>query len=194
MDASNEVKVIVDKLIAGTATDADIDALRQTHMSGEQITLQVGKSVVNIGRGQDIYIGDRIYQELTDEAIRTIIQTIRDELGATPAPVGIPQNLPRSGVVEFVGREQVLQTLHQQLQQSDWGAVVAIVGMGGIGKTELALQYALTYMQAYPGGLCWLQATGGDLGTQIVSFARVQLRLKPLDNLELLEQVAFCWR
>jgi hypothetical protein len=35
----------------------------------------------------------------------------------TAKRAGTPQNLPRSGVVEFVGRDQKLIDLHKQLQQ-----------------------------------------------------------------------------
>jgi len=66
----------------------------------------------------------------------------------TPKPTGIPHNLPRSGA-QFVGREKEIETLHQQLQQSDRIAISAIAGMGGIGKTELALQYALIHLIGY---------------------------------------------
>ena len=113
-----------------------------------------------------------------------------------------PGTLPRSGVVEFVGREDELKLLHQQLQQTKLVAISAIAGMGGIGKTELALQYAQDYLQqgTYPGGVCWLLAREEketqtvNIGTQIVAYAVVYLGLRIPDGLELTDQVKFCWR
>ncbi len=68
--------------------------------------------------------------------------------------------------------------------------------MGGVGKTELALQYAQYHYQqnTYPGGVCWLQTRNSDVGTQIVNFARVQLQLNLPDDLKLPDQVSYCWR
>ncbi|WP_204153770.1 tetratricopeptide repeat protein [Leptolyngbya sp. CCY15150] len=109
--------------------------------------------------------------------------------------VGIPHNLPYSGVAQFVGRDDDLESLHQQLQSSATVVISAVAGMGGIGKTELALQYAYQQLEAnaYPGGICWLEARQ-DVGLQIVSFARANLGLVMPDGLDLAEQVAFCWQ
>ncbi|MBE9052531.1 tetratricopeptide repeat protein [Nostocales cyanobacterium LEGE 11386] len=99
-----------------------------------------------------------------------------------------------SGVVKFVGRENELQNLHQLLQENNQLAIAAILGMGGLGKTELALQYAMTQRENYKGGLCWLQAKAEDFGVQVVRFARTQLDLKPPEEFDLPEQVQYCWR
>ncbi|MFN6539092.1 MAG: tetratricopeptide repeat protein [Nostoc sp. EkiNYC01] len=102
--------------------------------------------------------------------------------------------MPLSGVEKFVGREEELQNLHQLLQDNKQVAIAAIAGMGGIGKTELALQYAIQRRETYNGGLCWLLAKTGDVGIQVVQFARTQLDLNPPEDFDLLAQVQYCWR
>ncbi|WP_335144722.1 tetratricopeptide repeat protein [Nostoc sp.] len=96
--------------------------------------------------------------------------------------------------MEFVGREEELQNLHQLLQDNKQVAIAAIAGMGGVGKTELALQYAIKRREIYNGGLCWLLAKTGDVGIQVVQFARTQLDLKPPEDFDILAQVQYCWR
>jgi tetratricopeptide (TPR) repeat protein len=97
-------------------------------------------------------------------------------------------------VVEFVGREEELQNLHQLLQDNKQVAIAAIAGMSGVGKTELALQYAIQHRETYNGGLCWLLAKTGDVGIQVVQFARTQLDLKPPEDFDIVAQVQYCWR
>jgi hypothetical protein len=71
--------------------------------------------------------------------------------------------------------------------------------MGGVGKTELATQYASTHEADYPGGICWLNARDTNLAAEILQFAQLYMNLevpqelgaRPL-NLE--EQVAWCWQ
>jgi tetratricopeptide (TPR) repeat protein len=85
--------------------------------------------------------------------------------------------------------------VHEQLQQNKPVAISAIAGMGGIGKTELALQYALKNLNenTYLGGECWLRAQQ-DVETQIVDFAITKLGLKIPEELKLPQQVAWCWQ
>ncbi|HEY9710030.1 MAG TPA: NB-ARC domain-containing protein, partial [Oculatellaceae cyanobacterium] len=111
------------------------------------------------------------------------------------SPATCYENIPLSGAVKFVGREESLYQLHQLLQENDQVAIAAIAGMGGVGKTELAIQYAKAYIDNYPGGVCWLFAKAGDVGTQIVAFARKYFPDFTIpDGLTLKDQVEFCWQ
>ncbi|MBD2298604.1 tetratricopeptide repeat protein [Nostoc sp. FACHB-190] len=94
-------------------------------------------------------------------------------------------------MVEFVGRERELQNLHRFLRDNQQVAIAAILGMGGVGKTELALQYANSHRVTYQGGICWLSASQ-DVGVQLVDFARNKLLLNIPDDLDLAARVQFC--
>ena len=113
----------------------------------------------------------------------------------TQRTVRTPQNLPRSGAVKFVGREQKLKELHEQLQRNERIAITAISGMGGIGKTELAFQYAIAQFQLgnYPGGICWLRARDQEIATQVIRFAQENLDLTP-PELAIDGQIRYCWQ
>ena len=65
--------------------------------------------------------------------------------------------------------------------------------MGGIGKTELALQYGLRFREQYPGGLCWLSCRGADVGLQLLSFGSNTLGLSIPEQGEMADQLAVCW-
>lgn len=88
-------------------------------------------------------------------------------------PTGIPNNSP-SGTGKFIGRTEALKDLHAQLKSHPNG-IFSIVGMGGIGKSELAIQYSGCYQEIYLGGICWLNARTGDLLTQLIQYSQFYL-------------------
>lgn len=117
------------------------------------------------------------------------------------------ENIPPSGAVQLFGREQELEGLHQLLppptplikgaEQQNMLTIAAIVGMGGVGKTELAIQYAWHHLQGLgdgAGGVCWVDARDGDVGIQLVNFARSLLNLNPPEDWDLPTQLKYCWR
>ncbi len=130
----------------------------------------------------------------TEEAELARLKAQLTALEAESSPVRAPHNLPYRGAIYFVGRDEELERLHAQLQAAGPIAITAIAGMGGIGKTELALQYAQKQCRegSYPGGLVWIRARE-DVGAQIISFVRSGLELTPPDDLELAEKVRWGW-
>ena len=102
--------------------------------------------------------------------------------------------MPLSGVAEFIGRDRDLDQIHQLFQDGNPAQISAISGMGGIGKSELALQYAYRHVRStYPGGVVWLKARE-DIGLQILSWARLYADLVPPEDYEIAKQIQWCWR
>ena len=65
----------------------------------------------------------------------------------------------------FVGRQAYLERLHQDLQSSKPTAVTqAFTGLGGIGKTQLVLEYSYRYAQEYDV-LWWIRSEKQDTRT-----------------------------
>jgi tetratricopeptide (TPR) repeat protein len=95
-----------------------------------------------------------------------------------------------------VERDDVLTQLHDQLQQNDRVAISTLTGMGGIGKSELALQYGWQEWEkeTYRGGICWLNVADSDPGLGILSFAQIHLGLTLPEEGELVERVRFVWQ
>jgi tetratricopeptide (TPR) repeat protein len=67
------------------------------------------------------------------------------------APGNLPAPNPR-----FVGREKEMAMIHAATALGKLGVVTAVHGVGGLGKTAIAFQYAYAYANFYPGGRWYL--------------------------------------
>ena len=93
----------------------------------------------------------------------------------------------------FVGREDQLAQLHQQLQDHRTTGITGLTGMGGIGKTQLAVEYVYRAREQnhYPDGIFWLNAARplrGEFATlgQTLQTRQAQAEQPPLDLAETL--------
>ncbi len=59
---------------------------------------------------------------------------------------------------DFVGREEDLKQLYRKLEGDlrVQGVPVGITGMGGIGKTQLVIEYVYRHVALYPDGVLWI--------------------------------------
>ncbi len=89
-------------------------------------------------------------------AARLPVDTIPD-----PAPLPPDSRMPLHRNPLFVGRDADLHALVQAFTADETAAtrhakLVAVTGLGGIGKTQLAAEFVHRYGQYFPGGVFWL--------------------------------------
>ena len=97
-------------------------------------------------------------QALESDDVRTRIDDLKRSLHTRLSRLGriaeaagnLPAHNPR-----FVGRETEMSRLHEAAGLGQLGVISAVHGIGGLGKTALAIQYAYAYADFYPGGR-WL--------------------------------------
>jgi transcriptional regulator with XRE-family HTH domain len=86
--------------------------------------------------------------------------------GQAPQLPQIIDNLPFKQNPFFTGRETELEQLREQLQVTGTAAItqpISISGLGGIGKTELALEYAHRYYPDVYRTVLWVDAANEDM-------------------------------
>jgi transcriptional regulator with XRE-family HTH domain len=87
--------------------------------------------------------------------------------GARPRVWNIPARNPG-----FTGRDDLLAEVREQLLAGDKAVVQALHGMGGVGKTQLAAEYAHRFAGSYDLAW-WINAEqGGLIGDQVAALGR----------------------
>ena len=103
------------------------------------------------------------------------IEKIRQELTVLvehgERVLGSRSTVPRPSKY-FVGRSVDLKELRDRLLDTRVGSLVAAQGLGGMGKSALAFEYARSYAADYPGGRYLVSAEGQtDLQAAVLSLA-----------------------
>ncbi len=100
----------------------------------------------------------------------TSVSSAEDSLGGD-----VPSNLP-TGIQFFTGREDILAQLHDALKTSGATALAqrqAISGLGGIGKTQTAIEYARRHRDEYKALLWAVAESRESLISDFVALATV---------------------
>jgi tetratricopeptide (TPR) repeat protein len=74
---------------------------------------------------------------------------------------------------QVIGREGALEQVRNQLTQgrrTAIGQAASFHGLGGLGKTQLAVEYAYAYRDNYPGGVIWITADQ-DIESQLTKLS-----------------------
>lgn len=108
-----------------------------------------------------------------------------------------PKPLPRVST-EFVGRQLDLQAVEQKLKEANC-RLLTVMGIGGVGKTRLALQAATQLCQAeaslpieqqrFPDGVCFVESVAIQSADTFASVLADGLNFTPYGQAPLMEQV-----
>ena len=154
---------------------------------GQIVVSSVTGGLVRDGSVELVDLGEHRLRDLTN--VERVFQLAAPGLAREFPPLrsvdALPGNLPRQ-VTTFVGREAEIASLSELVRDSP---LVTLTGVGGVGKTRLALQVAAEVVSEFPDGawLCEL-APVTDPGAVWETLAAC-LRVQPLPGRTLDESV-----
>ena len=94
--------------------------------------------------------------------LRQDFAMVREGLPSDDAPTSLNDKfmVPYQRNANFAGRKNLLATLRSKLCEmvpSSWNHRVALYGLGGVGKTQLALEYVFSHKDDYER-IYWISA------------------------------------
>jgi len=108
-----------------------------------------------------------------------------------PAPAATPQfrsNIPPRHNLPFVGRDGLLNEMRALFADTSVEAALVLHGQPGVGKSELAREYARLNRQRYPGGTFLIRTGSGGESVDLARIGKVQLGLEFPADLSIQEQ------
>ena len=121
---------------------------------------------------------NRVYHETADWLLREIQKTLRDVHdkieGPPPPPPRPKNNFAIAGIArnfDFVGREAYLKQLNKRLAEGNVALTHALSGEGGVGKTQIAIEFAHRHGGDYDG-IWWVDASNEAVEASLDRLAR----------------------
>lgn len=111
-----------------------------------------------------------VYQQLVrgeigpDEASQPVIPT-------EPSPQWSPPFQPPARIPHFVGRQALKKAILSNLKKDTSAGIQAVVGMGGIGKSSLAIEIAHDAQSQFPDGILWASVATSEPTAVLESWA-----------------------
>lgn len=144
-------------------------ARKNLNWSQQELANRLDTSVVNISRWENGVTSPSPYyrQRLCEVLDKTPAELDLEPSSLPPAPPPTPGktwNIPIAHTPFFTGRDNLLVALHKRLTTAKTAALTppqALFGLGGIGKTRAAAEYAFRYGDDY-SNVFWVHAATRD--------------------------------
>lgn len=178
------------------------EARAEQGWSQQELAERVGTTPVNVSRWENGATFPTPYyrQKLSEVLGKTLaeldlLSPPLSEIPPTPLPeiILLPprppfriSNIPVTRNPYFTGRQQLLESLHDRLSTTKMAALTqaqALYGLGGVGKTQSAAEYAYSYNDEYTHIFWMLAATRDTLIADFVKLAQLlDLREKDVQD------------
>ena len=145
----------------GTAVNRAARLMSAAHGGQVVVSLTTEELLRDAGDDVDLVeLGEHRLRDLSRPEVifQLCAPGLRPEFGPLRSLDAFPGNLPLQ-LSSFVGRERTLATISKEL---DGGRLVTLTGVGGVGKTRLALQAAAEVVPRFPDGAWFCELASAD--------------------------------